>query len=82
MLQSNWNLLEGASDLAKIDFAKVPKGVCLNRPPTVRVLGVTARGETTARDCPRAINEELNLFGSVHGEGHRVASARRHAGRC
>ena len=43
MLQSNWNLVEGAPALAKIDYAKVPKGVCLNRPPAVRVLGVTAR---------------------------------------
>ncbi len=41
MLQSNWNLLEGATELAKIDYAKVPRGVCLNRPPQVRVLGVT-----------------------------------------
>ena len=45
MLQSNWNLFEreGGAALAKLDFAKVPKGVCLNQPPTVRVLGVTAR---------------------------------------
>ncbi len=38
MLQSNWNLVEGAADLKKIDYAKVPRGVCLNRAPTVRVL--------------------------------------------
>ena len=33
MLQSNWNLFEreGGAALAKIDFAKVPKGVCLNQ---------------------------------------------------
>ncbi len=37
MLQSNWNLLDGAEELKKIDYAKVPKGVCLNRPPAVRV---------------------------------------------
>ena len=43
MLQSNWNLVEGAPALSKIEYAKVPKGVCLNQPPTVRVLGVTAR---------------------------------------
>lgn len=70
MLQSNWNLFdrEGGTQLAKIDFAKVPKGVCLNQPPTVRVLGVTAN----AKNPPTlsvAVNEELNLFGSVHDEG-------------
>jgi K319-like protein len=42
MLQSNWNLVEGAADLKQIDYAKVPRGVCLNRPPQVRVLGTVA----------------------------------------
>src|SRR6185436_17274150 len=37
MLQSNWNLLEGAEEMKKIDYAKAPRGVCLNRAPTVRV---------------------------------------------
>lgn len=68
MLQSNWNLVEGAADLRKLDFAKVPKGVCLNRPPTVRVLGITPR-----RGQPPTLNanlsEEFNLFGSAHDEG-------------
>ena len=68
MLQSNWNLLEGAPALSKIDFAKVPKGVCLNRPPTVRVLGVTARPNNPPT-LSVALNEELNLFGSAHDEG-------------
>jgi len=68
MLQSNWNLLEGAAQLAKIDFAKVPKGVCLNQPPVVRVLGVTARPNNPPT-LSVAVNEELNLFGSAHDEG-------------
>ena len=68
MLQSNWNLLEGATQLAKIDYAKVPKGVCLNQPPTVRVLGVTSRPNNPAT-LSVAMNEELNLFGSAHDEG-------------
>ena len=44
MLQSNWNLFdrEGGAALARLDYAKLPKGVCINQPPTVRVLGVTA----------------------------------------
>ena len=70
MLQSNWNLFEreGGAALAKLDYAKVPKGVCLNQPPTVRVLGVTARPENPPT-LSVAVNEELNLFGSAHDEG-------------
>lgn len=68
MLQSNWNLVEGAAALAKIDYAKVPRGVCLNRAPTVRVLGVTARPDNPPV-MTVAPNEELNLFGSAHDEG-------------
>jgi len=68
MLQSNWNLVEGAPALSKIDYAKVPRGVCLNRPPTVRVLGVTSRPNNPAT-LSVALNEELNLFGSAHDEG-------------
>ena len=68
MLQSNWNLVEGAAALAKIDYAKVPKGVCLNRPPTVRILGVTPRRDEVPV-LTTAVNEELNLFGSTHDEG-------------
>ena len=44
MLQSNWNLVEGAAELRQIDYAKVPKGVCLNRAPQVRVLGSSGGG--------------------------------------
>jgi hypothetical protein len=68
MLQSNWNLVEGAAALGKIDYAKVPKGVCLNRPPTVRILGLTARRDEVPV-MAAAVNEELNLFGSAHDEG-------------
>lgn len=68
MLQSNWNLVEGAAQLGKIDYAKVPKGVCLNRPPAVRILGIVPRrGEVPVMTV--AVNEELNLFGSAHDEG-------------
>ncbi len=69
MLQSNWNLVEGAADLKKIDYAKVPRGVCLNRAPTVRVLGVTARRDGPPPTLSVAVTEELNLFGSAHDEG-------------
>jgi hypothetical protein len=70
MLQSNWNLFEreGGAALAKIDFAKVPKGICLNQPPQVRVLGVTTRPNNPPT-LSVGLNEELNLFGSAHDEG-------------
>ncbi len=37
MLQSNWNLVEGAAEIGRIDIAKAPRGVCLNRAPVVRI---------------------------------------------
>jgi hypothetical protein len=67
MLQSNWNLVEGAPELSRLEYAKVPKGVCLNRPPNVRLLGTTARkGEVSIEG---KVREELHLFGSVADEG-------------
>jgi len=70
MMQSNWNLVEGAADLAKIDYAKAPRGVCINRAPIVRILGlpVPAR-EAKPPVLTVAVNEELNLFGSIADEG-------------
>ncbi len=67
MLQSNWNLVEGAPELAKVDYAKVPRGVCLNRAPTVRLLGKTVRKGEVAIDA--STTEDLHLFGSVADEG-------------
>jgi hypothetical protein len=68
MLQSNWHLVEGAAELGKIDYAKVPRGVCLNRAPQVRVLGVTPRRGQVSTLTATA-GEEFNLFGSAHDEG-------------
>jgi hypothetical protein len=67
MLQSNWNLVEGAAELSRIDFAKAPRGVCLNRAPAVRLLGKTARKGEVSIDA--SMTEELQLFGSVNDEG-------------
>jgi len=75
MLQSNWNLVEGAADLKQIDYAKVPRGVCLNRAPIVRVLGaVGGRGgrggaPPTPPSLSGSVSEVFNLFGSVNDEG-------------
>jgi len=70
MLQSNWNLVEGAEELKLIEYAKVPRGVCLNRAPIVRVLGAIAgRGRGAPPSLSAAANEQMSLFGSVHDEG-------------
>jgi len=73
MLQSNWNLVEGAAELKQIDYAKVPKGVCLNRAPSVRVLGARVvpggRGQAPTNHLTASVGEEFSLFGSVNDEG-------------
>jgi hypothetical protein len=69
MLQSNWNLVEGAEELRAVDYANARRGVCLNRPPVVRVLGAGGRGRAAIPTLSGAISEELNLFGSVADEG-------------
>jgi hypothetical protein len=70
MLQSNWSLVEGATELAKIDYANAPRGVCLNRAPIVRVLGVPGRGpDGRPPALTAAVTEQVNLFGSVSDEG-------------
>lgn len=66
MLQSNWHLVEGADELKHIDYAKVPRGVCLNRAPNVRVLGVGRDGRAPVR---AVVGERYSLFGSVNDEG-------------
>lgn len=67
MLQSNWNLVEGAEELKKIDYAKAKRGVCLNRAPIVRVLGAVGRGEAAAISA--TAGQQASLFGSVNDEG-------------
>jgi hypothetical protein len=69
MLQSNWYLVEGAGELGKIDHAKAPRGVCLNRAPNVRVLGLRAGRGGAPPVLKTTQSEVLNLFGSVRDEG-------------
>lgn len=73
MLQSNWNLVEGAAELKQIDYANAPRGVCLNRPPIVRVLGATGgRGRGAGPPTlavTASVSERFSLFGSVNDEG-------------
>lgn len=66
MLQSNWNLVEGAEELKKIDHVKAPRGVCLNRAPIVRVLGAGRGGEAAV---VATVAEPYSLFGSIADEG-------------
>jgi hypothetical protein len=68
MLQSNWNLVEGARELRAVDFKSAPRGLCVNRAPSVRVLGVTAARGGGPQITTR-VSEKLNLFGSVADEG-------------
>jgi hypothetical protein len=69
MLQSNWNLVEGAQDLAKIDYKNAKRGVCLNRAPAVRVLGSIRRDRENALAVTAEVGEAFSLFGSVNDEG-------------
>jgi hypothetical protein len=71
MLQSNWNLVEGAAELRQIDYTKVPKGVCLNRAPQLRVLGSSGggRGKPGTLAVAASVGERFSLFGSVNDEG-------------
>jgi hypothetical protein len=70
MLQSNWFLVEGAEDLKRtVDFAKAPRGVCLNRAPAVRVLGAVRKDNEDVLGVTGSVNEQESLFGSVHDEG-------------
>jgi hypothetical protein len=71
MLQSNWNLVEGAAELRQIDYANAPKGVCLNRAPLVRVLGSSGggRGKPATLAVGASVGEHFSLFGSVNDEG-------------
>jgi K319-like protein len=69
MLQSNWFLVEGAEELSKIDYATALKGVCLNRPPVVRVLGAIRREKEEVLGVVGTSGAQESLFGSVNDEG-------------
>ncbi len=69
MLQSNWFLVEGAEELKRIDFAKVPRNVCLNRAPAVRVLGAIRQEGGDVLGVAGQVGAQESLFGSVNDEG-------------
>ena len=67
MLQYNWEFDAGSrrNALRDVEPADAPRGVCLNRSPTVRFLGL--RGNPA--EVTTAVGAELRLFGSVGDEG-------------
>jgi hypothetical protein len=71
MLQYNWEL-EAASirnTLRDVVPAEAPRGVCLNRSPTVRFLGLRNGPQGAPPELEVTIGDELKLFGSVRDEG-------------
>ena len=71
MLQYNWELddrTRGAV-LREVDLEAAPHGVCLNRSPLVRFLGLRGGPEGEPPEVAVAVGAELKLFGSVRDEG-------------
>ena len=71
MLQYNWELESGSvrQILRDVDVAAAPRGVCLNRAPTVRFLGLRNRPAGAPPEVAVEVGAELKLFGSVRDEG-------------
>ena len=71
MLQYNWELddrTRGAV-LREVDIEAAPRGVCLNRSPLVRFLGLRRGDDGEPPEVTVAAGAELKLFGSVRDEG-------------
>lgn len=72
MLQYSWELEDASVKQATrgIDLKTAPRGVCINRAPLVRVLGLAGGG---GKDAPRGLSvtlpDTLALFGAVDDEG-------------
>ena len=71
MLQYNWELDDRTrrSVLRGVDVASAPRGVCLNRSPLVRFLGLRGGPDGEPPEVSVAVGAELKLFGSVRDEG-------------
>ncbi len=71
MLQYNWEFEERSirNLLRDVEPAETPRGVCLNRSPTVRFLGLRNGPEGAPPEVSAAVGEPLKLFGSVRDEG-------------
>ena len=71
MLQYNWELEDRsvATALRGVDTTVAPRGVCLNRPPTIRFLGLRNGPDGAPPEVTTALDGPLKLFGSVRDEG-------------
>ncbi len=71
MLQYNWELEERSMGrlMRDVEPAEAPRGVCLNRSPMVRFLGLRNGPGGAPPEVTAAVGEPLKLFGSVRDEG-------------
>ena len=71
MLQYNWEFEERSMRnlMRDVESAEAPRGVCLNRSPTVRFLGLRNGPGGAPPEVSAAVGEPLKLFGSVRDEG-------------
>lgn len=71
MLQYNWELDDRTARamLRDLDVANAPRGVCLNRSPIVRVLGLRNGPDGEPPEITVTLGTDLKLFGSVRDEG-------------
>ena len=71
MLQYNWELEAGSVRrvLRDVEPAEAARGVCLNRSPAVRFLGLRNGPEGAPPEVVTTAGEELKLFGSISDEG-------------
>ncbi|MDP6579369.1 MAG: hypothetical protein QF681_01840 [Vicinamibacterales bacterium] len=77
MLQYNWELEVGSARavLRDVEPAEAPRGVCLNRTPTIRFLGLRNGPGGAPPEVTASVGSELKLFGSVRDEGLPRAGA-------
>lgn len=77
MLQYNWELEDRSLRLLlrDVDVENAPRGVCLNRSPIVRLLGLRNGPDGEPPEVSVAVGDELKLFGSVRDEGLPRAGA-------
>ncbi len=71
MLQYNWELDDRTvgAVLREVDVESAPRGVCLNRSPLVRFLGLRGGPDGEPPEVAAAVGAQLKLFGSVRDEG-------------
>ena len=71
MLQYNWEFDDRTkqSVLRDVDVANAPRGVCLNRSPLVRILGLRNGPDGEPPELTVNVGDDLRLFGSTRDEG-------------